>query len=283
MGLNIGAATDPVVARDVAQAAEALGYDSLWVGDHPVLPNPPRPGSPFPPGQRFGAPLLTLAALAPVTSSIRLATGVLLLPQRQPVHLAKERATLDRLSHGRLVVGIGAGYLDVEFAAVGASLSTRGARIEESIAAIRELWTADTPEFAGSDFVVSGVECLPRPVQPGGPPWVVGGQTDAAFDRAARIGDGWLGWFLDPAQLGRRVARLHARPRPAGAAPLEISLMPSVRLDADVVAEYATNGVDRLVVTPGATLDGEGIMRFVARNAPAALGLDPTDTSTHRP
>ena len=120
MGLNMGPATDPVVARDLGQAAEALGYESLWVGDHPVLPSPAREGSPLPAGYAFGAPLVALAHLAASTHSVLLATGVLLVPQRHPVHLAKELATLDRLSSGRLVVGIGVGYLEAEFHALGA-------------------------------------------------------------------------------------------------------------------------------------------------------------------
>jgi probable F420-dependent oxidoreductase len=275
MGLNMGPATDPGVARDVAQSAEALGYDSLWVGDHPVLPDPPVDGSPFPPRYAFGAPMVALAHLAAQTSRVLLGTGVLLLAQRNPVHLAKEVATLDRLSGGRMVLGIGVGYLDAEFRAVGVPRDQRGARTDEHLDAMRALWCQPRPAFRGRFTSFDGIEALPTPVRPGGPPIVVGGHSRAALARAARVGDGWLGWFLDPDQCARRVTSLAALPRPEGRPPLEVGVMPSRRLTADLVADYADAGVARIVVTPSQRLDAERLLRFVERNAPAALGLAP--------
>ena len=273
MGLNMGPATEPAVARDVAQLAEELGYDSLWVGDHPILPRPPLPGSPFSAEYPFGAPLVALAYVAAATTRILLGTGVLLVPQRNPVHLAKEIATLDRLCGGRLIMGVGVGYMEAEFRAIGARMADRGALADEYLAAMRELWVADAPSFEGSHFSIHDIEFLPRPVQVGGPPIVVGGHSAAAFDRAARIGDGWLGWFLEPDQVARRVPRIHDRPRPAGKGPLEISVMPSGRLTPETAHAYDKAGVDRIVVTPAPGMDTDTLLKFVARNAPAEMGL----------
>ena len=273
MGLNMGPATDPVVCRDVAQMAEGLGYESLWVGDHPVLPHPPVAGSPFPPGYPFGAPLIALAYLAGHTRRALLATGVLLVPQRSLVHLVKEVATLDQLCSGRLLLGVGVGYLEAEFRALGVSRRDRGRRTEEYLAAMKALWH-DPRTTVGSTYVsIEGVEAFPAPLQPGGPPLIVGGHSEAAFDRAARLGDGWLGWFLRPDQTARRVERLHGRPRPNGRQRLEISVMPSMRLTPEVVEEYGRAGVDRIVVSPSPHLDADGLIRFVERNAPNVLGL----------
>jgi probable F420-dependent oxidoreductase len=278
MGLNMGAAaSDPVLARDLAVLAEGLGYDSLWVGDHPILPSPPRPESPFPAGYAFSAPFLTLAFLAGHTRRTLLATGVVLVPQRHPVHLAKEVATLDRLSGGRVVFGIGVGYLPEEFRAVGVPMAGRGRRTDEYLAAMQALWQGDAPSFHGDFVAFDGIDALPAPTRPAGPPIVVGGHSDAALARAAGLGEGWLGWSLRPDQAGRKVDRLRTFGRPAGRGAVEVSVMPSERLGPSTVAAYASAGVDRLVVIPSPSMDASRLLQFVERNAPAEVGATAAD------
>jgi probable F420-dependent oxidoreductase len=233
----------------VARACEAAGFESLWTAEHVVLPDPQAPPSPVPPETEILDPAVSLAFVAAHTERVRLATGIVILPQRNPVVLAKEFASLDRLSNGRLVFGVAAGYLEAEFAAVGAEFHTRGARTDEFIDAIRELWASERPSFAGPTVRFAGIQSRPLPTQRPGPPIVVGGLSDAALRRAQRRGDGWYGFALDPDATAGVLERL----RRAGegverAAPLEITVTPPPgRFDAETVERYAELGVDRLV------------------------------------
>jgi probable F420-dependent oxidoreductase len=146
---NMGACADPKVAASVARAAEAAGFESLWVGEHVVLPDPQAPPSPVPPLTAMLDPTVSLAFLAAHTESVRLGTGIIILPQRNPLVLAKELASLDVLSGGRLIFGIGVGYLKPEFDALGVSFEQKGARTEEYLRAMIAIWTMDQPRFEG--------------------------------------------------------------------------------------------------------------------------------------
>lgn len=242
-GIGSGICVDPGVAKRIAQRAEALGFDSLWTGEHVVLPDPREAPSPAPPDFAMLHPSTSLAYLAGVTERVKLGTGITLIAQRNPVVLAKEMASLDVVSGGRLLLGIGAGYLHQEFAALGVSFRERGARTDEYVAAMRALWNDDQPSFQGRFVSFDNVQSMPRPVQDGGPPIIVGGASDAALKRTVDYAQGWYGFALDVAQTAAVLERL----RGLGGDGLEISVTPSVRLDADVVGQYADLGVDRLI------------------------------------
>jgi probable F420-dependent oxidoreductase len=272
-GINLGACARPETAARVARALEAAGFDSAWTGEHVVLPDPQAPPSPSPPGAAFLDPAVSLTFVAAHTERLRLATGIIILPQRNPLVLAKEIASLDVLSGGRAVLGIGAGYLHQEFRALGIPFERRGERTDEYLDAIRALWTLPKPEFHGEFVSFSGIDAHPRPVQPGGPPIVVGGTSPGALRRAVSRGNGWYGFALDPAATEKCLRGLErARgevERPARLGRLEISVTPP-RVDAEGVRRYAELGVDRLVLL-GMHPDEARLLRFVDEAASQLL------------
>jgi probable F420-dependent oxidoreductase len=253
-GINTGVCSEPEAALQVARAAEAAGFDSVWTAEHVVLPDPQAPPSPAPPQTKLLDPAVALAFIAAQTRELRLATGIIILPQRNPVVLAKELASVDRLSHGRLVFGLGAGYLKPEFQALGVPFADRGRRTDEYIEAILALWTQDKPEYKGEYVAFGGIQAQPRPVQSPHPPIVVGGMSPAALRRAARYGNGWYGFALDLDATRRALEGLRAAEQRLDREPalgrLEISITPPPRakLDLDAVQRYAALGVDRLVL-----------------------------------
>ena len=250
----------------VARAAEGAGLDSVWTGEHVVLPDPQAPPSPASPRTPFLDPSVALSHLAAHTERIRLATGIVILPQRNPVELAKELASVDVLSGGRLIFGLGAGYLEPEFRALGAPFADRGAVTDEAIDVLRELWTAERPRHRGRFHRFEGIDAHPRPVQRPHPPIVVGGMSRAAARRAARRGNGWYGFLTDPQAtarcLGWIAAAIDAGERPADLGPLEISVTPPPPLDTDAVKRFEDIGVHRLVALPTAR-DGDGLLEQV--------------------
>lgn len=196
---NTGPMADPQAAAAFARAAERAGFESLWTVEHVVVPQGYESTYPYDPSGRMPGgedspipdPLVWLSYVAACTSAIRLATGILILPQRNPVVLAKELATLDVMSGGRLDLGIGVGWLEEEFDAIGVPFARRGARADEYVSAMRALWS-DTPasfsgEFVGFDRCV----LLPKPAG-GSIPIHIGGHTEASARRAGRIGDGYF-------------------------------------------------------------------------------------------
>jgi probable F420-dependent oxidoreductase len=197
-------------------------------------------------------PAVALAFVAAHTDRIRLGTGIIILPQRNPVVLAKELASVDVLSNGRLLFGIGAGYLAAEFTAVGAEFADRGARSDEYLDAIVALWTQPQPRFAGKYVAFSGIDAQPRPAQRPHPPIHVGGQSPGAYRRAVSRGNGWYGFGLDLDNTRRCLAGLAqarervARPPALGA--LEISVTPPPNVKPADVARYTELGVDRLAL-----------------------------------
>ncbi len=196
---NTGPFTHPDKAVEMAQAAEAAGFESLWTVEHVVVPseyNSPYPYSPtgkMPGGEDspIPDPLIWLTYVAAATKIINLATGILILPQRNPVVLAKELATLDYMSGGRMLLGIGVGWLEEEFDAIGVSFADRGRRNDEYVAAMRALWTEDKASFHGDHVNFDNCISRPRPVN-GTVPIHVGGDTDIAARRAGRLGDGFF-------------------------------------------------------------------------------------------
>ncbi len=247
-GINMGACVDPETSASVARAAEQAGFDSLWTAEHVVLPDPQTPESPIPAQTPLLDPAVALTHAAAHTSSIRLATGIIILPQRNPVVLAKELASVDVISGGRLIFGVGAGYLAAEFEALGATFEGRGARTEEYIEAIRSLWVEDRPQFNGQSVSFSDINAYPRPLQSPHPPIILGGMSPPALRRAARCGNGWYGFAIDVETTESCIAQLRAAERPLGLGPLEISVTPAGPVNAESLARYEALGVDRLVL-----------------------------------
>lgn len=274
-GVGLGAMAAPG-SGDVARLAEDLGYDSLWTGEHMVLPDPQVPPSHRAPDHPFLDPIVALTHLAAATTSIRLATGVLLLPQRHPVQLAKELASLDVLSDGRVIAGVGVGYVEPELSALGVDPGRRGAIADEHLAALLTLWREPNPKFHGDFVGFEGIDAHPRPVQPGGPPVVAGGNSTAGRRRAIRFGDGWYGYRLDVAAATAAVSELHELAHEAGRDPhsIEVTVTPADALDDATVTAYAAAGVDRLVViAEGDDLDA--VRAVVESNQPGRWGAAP--------
>ena len=270
--INSYACADPGAARRVARLAEELGYDSLWAGEHVVVPSPRVEPSPMDPEDPILDPLIALAHLAGVTERIRLGTGLVILPQRNPLVLAKQVTSLDVLSGGRLMLGLGVGYLEPELRALGVPMAGRGARADEYLAAMRSLWEDEAPSFSGSYAEFEGVDAHPRPLQ--SPlPVVIGGHSHAAHLRAARHGDGWYGFLLGLRAMAEQGESLRRAVEEAGRErPLHISVSPARPLDEAVVGAYAELGVERLIVVPRPELSLDELLEFVERNAPEAVG-----------
>jgi probable F420-dependent oxidoreductase len=262
MGLvhvNMGSMSQPDALVRAAQTAEAAGFDSLWAGEHIVLPDPQVPPSPMHPQDPALDSLLALTWAAACTTTIRLATGIVILPQRNPVVLAKQVATLDVLSGGRVMLGIGAGYLEPEFRAVGANFAERGAVTDEYLDAMRALWYDQHPAYHGRFADFAGIDAHPRPVQR--PiPLIAAGHSAPAYRRAVARAHGWYGYWLTPQQAAASLAGLAAAAdqvqRPAELGELEISVTPRGRMTPELAAQFAHAGVHRLVVLAPPTLGG---------------------------
>jgi len=275
--VNLHTCSYPDAAARLARAAEAAGFESLWTADHIVLPDPPLPGRPMPPDMRLLDPIVSLTFLAAHTSRIRLATGVIILPQRQAVVLAKQLASLDVLSNGRLVFGLGVGWCEPEMRASGASFSERGRIADDYLAAMRAVWTQAKPAHHGKYVSFEGVQAMPRPVQT--PiPIVVGGRTPPAYRRAVTQGQGWYGFGMDVEETRKSVAALgeagQKSERPAALGKLEISITPPGFDIPDKALQdaYAGVGVDRLILRPRPEMDASALERFAAETG-RSLGL----------
>jgi probable F420-dependent oxidoreductase len=186
-GLNAKATLGPAETVRLARRAEELGYRSWWAGEHVVLPSPRVPPAPMEPTDPILDPLIHLAYVAAVTTELELGTGIVILPQRNPLVLAKQVASLDVLCSGRLRLGIGAGYLEPELAALGVAMSERGSRTDEYLDAMDALWTQSQPSYAGRHVTFDQIDAYPRPI---GLQIVVGGHSPGAFRRAVSRGNG---------------------------------------------------------------------------------------------
>ncbi|MER5859589.1 LLM class F420-dependent oxidoreductase [Streptomyces sp900105245] len=255
--LGIGHGARPEVVRAVARAAEAHGFARLWAGEHVVLVDAPVSRYPYSDDGRIAVPsdadwldpLLTLSFAAAVTERIGLATGVLLLPEHQPVVVAKQAATLDVLSAGRLTLGVGIGWSADEFAALGVPFAGRGRRTEEYLAAMRAVWRDDVATFEGEFTRFRDIRVNPKPVRERRVPVVMGGNGDAALRRAVTLADGWYGFNLSTAQALERASVLAglcaARRRPTDALTVAVALTDATPA---VLPELARAGVTEVVV-----------------------------------
>ena len=273
---NMGACATADGSRQIGSLAEELGYDSLWMGEHVVAPSPRVPPSPMEPNYPILDPLVALGYMAAHTQRMLLATGIIILPQRNPVVLAKQLSTLDVLSRGRLLFGMGVGYVEPEMSAIGVPMEGRGARADEYLQAMRTLWEERAPAFKGRHVAFSGIDAHPRPVQRR-IPVVVGGHSAAAHRRAVRSADGWYGFALDREATAAQIDSLRREAEVAGRDldGFTITVSPAERLDPEVVRGFADLGVDRLVLVPRQDLSLEELEARVRRNAPAQVGAEP--------
>jgi probable F420-dependent oxidoreductase len=265
-GMNMRPCVTPEAIAAVARAAENAGFESFWGGEHIALADPQTPASPMPPRIDFVDLNVTMAFAAAHTRSLRFGTGIMILPLRNPVVLAKQLASVDLMSGGRLIFGIGIGNLEFEFNAVGMPFDHKGKRAEEALAAMKALWTMDRAEFHGRYFSFAGVRAEPRPVQRPHLEIVFGGKTPYAFSRTARLGNGWYGYALDLAATrdcieGIRAACADARRR---FEEIEVSITPKGDLDRDLARRYADLGVARLILPPRGRDVGEALQAIAA-------------------
>ena len=275
--VNLHSCASPAAAAALGRAAETAGFESLWTADHVVLPDPPVAGRPMPPDMPLLDPIVTLTFLAAHTSRIRLATGVVILPQRQAAVLAKQLASLDVLSKGRLIFGLGVGWCEPEMRATGAAFAERGRIADDYLAAMRALWTQPRPSHRGRYVAFESVQAMPRPVQ--APiPIVVGGRTPPAFRRAVTKGHGWYGFAVSVEETRAFVNALRETEkkvqRPPELGRLEISATPPGFdvPDRATIDAYAAVGVDRLILRPRPDMNVAALERFAA-DAGRALSL----------
>jgi probable F420-dependent oxidoreductase len=266
---QIGRKAGPDAIRRAAVQAEDLGFGDVWTSEHIILPS----GAPYPPSAVFYDPVLALTWAAAFTRRVRLGTSVLVLPMRHPLPLAKELASLQNLSEGRLILGAGVGWLQAEFAALGVPFKERGRRMDEGIAMMRAVWTEDPVTFPARwiPAVVDQMRMLPKPVKPI-PIWI-GGISEAALSRALRL-DGWHGSRLSPDEAAPIVRRLHEqRPEPGFAISLRTSWdgKDDYELGARLAA-YAAVGVGHVLVEP-AERSLDDWLRAVELIARAAEGV----------
>jgi len=202
---------DPAAIRDYAQTVEGMGFDYLLAYDHVIGVNPDRPGGwanrPYDYNSLFHEPFVLFGYLAGLTSRIHFMTGIVILPQRQTVLVAKQAAQVDLLSGGRLTLGIGVGWNDVEYTALNETFHNRGRRQEEQVAVLRALWTQRLVTFAGKYHTIPDAGIHPLPVQRPIPIWF-GGGSDASLRRMARLGDGWMTNTWDVERLAPELTTL---------------------------------------------------------------------------
>jgi len=249
-----GQMVTPDTLRTLAQHAEELGYDSVWVSDHiaipveVVTPYPYTEGgkSPFDPGETYVEALATLNYLAGLTKKIKLGTHVIILPYRNPLVTAKQVASLDFLSQGRVIFGVGAGWMEEEFKALGYDYyKRRGAVTDEQIKIIRKVWTEETTSFEGEFYKFQPLSIRPVPVQRPHPPIWIGGHSLAAIRRAARLGDGWMPVGLQgsaglaPAEMSEKIGQLRELAEGAGRDPdsIDVCLSAALQLGKESVGD----------------------------------------------
>ena len=286
--LNNWGFDDPQPLVELAVRADELGIDSVWVHDHVF-----NVGHVFDRigGKPYYEPLTLLSFVAARTRRVRLGTSVLVLPYHNAIRLAKSAATLDVLSGGRLVLGVGVGLIEREMRAMGSPYAERGAFTDEAIAVVRALWTQDEPKFDGKYSRFDGMKFSPKPLQKPGIPIVIGGVSRPAIRRAARLGDGWQPLGMAPEALGQGIATLqeeaHAAGRDAAKIPVSIAMsLAAARAGrhalgtkpADIIKNaraYASLGVETLIISANTSepREARAALEMIAREvAPAAAG-----------
>ncbi len=277
--MNSYACSSPETAVEIAQLAESAGFESLWAGEHVVLPDPMVSPPGMAPSDRILDPVIALTYLSAHTRRVLLGTGIIILPQRNPLVLAKELASLDELSGGRLIFGIGAGYLEPEFRALGIPFTDRGARTNDYLAAMRAIWTQPQPAYHGRFLSFEHVQAHPRPQR--NIPVVVGGHTRYTYRRAVEQATGWYGFevgFKGAARsltdclagIADTLKRYH---RPQELGKLEISVTPPPGpITLERAKQYADLGVDRLIIWPTDGTSAADLKAFVSQIGDTVIG-----------
>ena len=255
--------TSPNSIAAIARTAEESGFESIWIPEHIILPVTYRSPYPYsssgrmtvPPETPLHDPMLALAFVAGITTRIRLATGVLVVPIRNAFTTAKAVASLDVLSGGRFIFGVGIGWLEEEFDAVGMSFKDRALRTREYLALMKELWSKESPEYHGKTISIEGCKFMPKPAQRPHPPIVFGGNTEPSLKRAAKLGDGWYGIAEDIDETAATIKRLREHERAAGrTTPLELTVSRlREQLKPADIERFAAMGVSRIIVGPAPT------------------------------
>jgi probable F420-dependent oxidoreductase len=267
---NVGPFGTPDGAAELGAVAEEAGLESVWTVEHVVVPTGYQSEYPYSRDGRMPGtednpipdPLIWLTWVGAHTTTLRLATGILILPQRNPVVLAKEIATLDVLSKGRVTLGIGVGWLEEEFDAIGVPFAERAARTDEHVAVMRALWSGASVDFDGEFSTLRGANVFPQPVDRS-VPIVVGGHTLAAARRAGRLGDGF---FPGKGDWDAQRAAMRDAAIAAGRDPDAIEITRGGAMDRDSVQAMFDDGVDRFVIPPLA-FDPAGLRDALARFA----------------
>jgi len=262
--MKVGILTYAIDVATLAKQAEALGFDSFWVPEHTTTPVHIAPmnttyrlhlepdGSPQPlyRSGKFVDPFIALARASAVTTTIKLGTGVCLVPEHNPLLLAKQVATLDNFSGGRFIFGIGAGWLREESEIMGGDFAHRWGQTREAILAMQELWSKDEAEFHGKYYDFPPVISFPKPVQQPHPPIYIGAMTAGnVFRRVVTYGNGWMPWMYTPEQIREGRATLNDLAREAGRDPTSIEVVAvPVPADPEVLKAYEDAGADGAVV-----------------------------------
>ena len=254
---------------ELARAVEAAGYDQIDMFDHVTMGHPieGRPTGPYPAQMPLLEAFVTLGAIAAVTRRVGLGTEVLVLPQRQPVLVAKQVATLDVLSGGRVRLGCGVGWQAAEFESLGVPFAERGRRMDECIELLRRYWTEPSVDFRGRYYTAEAMAMDPKPVQPGGPPIWLGGSSDAALRRVGRLGDGWLaGGGERPETVRERLAVIREAAERAGRDPQAIGLQVQLGDPRDLEALAARAAAFREAGFTWGTINMTGLYTAGARD-----------------
>jgi probable F420-dependent oxidoreductase len=256
--LGIGPLTDPQWIKPVASAAERLGFSSIWAPEHVVLLEqysskyPYSAGEfPMPTDTPFGDPFTTLAYVAACTDRIRIATGICLVPEHNPLVLAKTVATLDRLSRGRFIFGVGIGWLAEEFQALGLSFDRRSQRTREYIDVMRKLWREPKSSHRGEFVSFPEVQSFPKPHNNRNVPIWFGGESAPALRRVGEYGDGWIGFNLMPDETAVKIRRIEEILKGAGRKRSEVRLSVSPYgkpITTDDLKRYRDAGVDEVTL-----------------------------------
>ncbi len=278
IGLTTGISTDSVDIAVLAQKAEALGFESIWLPEHTIVPvqstsryGGTSDGSIPLSMSDSGDPLIGLARASATTARIKLGTAISLVPEHNPILQAKQIATLDRLSDGRFMFGIGAGWLQEETEIMGGDFEHRWGQTREAILAMKELWTQDEAEFHGRYYDFPPVRCNPKPVQKPHPPVFLGGFAPNVFKRVAAWGDGWMPTRVTPEQVMMGRATIDELAEAAGRDPKAIRLMVcNVPADRATILALEEAGADRVTVSLPRDM-GEGMSEELERIADKVL------------
>ena len=262
----------------MAKKAEELGFESIWYAEHPAVPV--ESNSPFPATggevpwtySHFTDPYIALARASGTTSTIKLGTGITLVPERNPLLLAKEIASLDRFSGGRFLFGIGTGWLREETEIFGGDFDHRWTQTREAIEVMKELWTKDEAEYHGKYFNFPPVKSYPKPAQQPHPPIIIGGMARNVLRRVVSHADGWLPNRVTPAEVEDSRRRLDAMAAEVGRDPKSITIsVYGQPADGDLVKSYLNAGADRVVVRPDHVANDYEMGKQLERMAEAVL------------